>query len=147
MSNETIKKKQYSIYLSSPVKEKIDFASSSQGIAFSEFMEKAALFYLGYLTAQEDDAFLPAAISEALKGQLEMTSAPTQRNLFKIAVELEKLSQLIAATVDAPEHFVQKLQQNAVAEVKKINGFLSYEKSGFYHQVNAPDKPSGGDKK
>ena len=49
------------------------------------------------------------------------------RNLFKIAVELGKLSHTIAAANDVDEDTLHKLHAMCVDEVRHINGVINFE--------------------
>ena len=94
----------------------------------SEFVEKAINFYCGYLNAQNDSAFLPQVLTNALNASLEISNLPIRRNLYKTAVELNKLSQVIATSVDIDEETLYRLQGKCQEEVSHINGILGFEK-------------------
>lgn len=49
------------------------------------------------------------------------------RNLFKIAVELGKLSHMIAAANEVDSETVRELHKMCVDEVRHINGVISLE--------------------
>ena len=49
------------------------------------------------------------------------------RNLFKIAVELGKLSHTLAAANDVDENTMQELHEMCLDEVRHINGVISFD--------------------
>ena len=95
----------------------------------SEFVEKAINFYCGYLNSQNDSEYLPHVLLNAINSSLETTNVPVRRNLFKIAVELNKLSQLLSVAVDVDSITLEKLQATSQEEVSHINGIVGFEKA------------------
>ena len=66
----------------------------------TELIEDALRFYLGYLTAQNAEDYLLQALSSVVGGTVKDTENRLARMDFKLAVELSKLSQIIAYTHD-----------------------------------------------
>ena len=95
----------------------------------SEFIENAILFYLGYLTADKPKSFLPSMFLSTLKGIVAESDNRTSGLLFKIAVELAILQNLIAATNEVDELTMTKLRGECIKEVKKIHGIFTMEKA------------------
>ena len=60
----------------------------------SEFIEKAIIFYAGYLSSKDNKHYLPGAITSTLKGIVAESDNKTSGLLFKIAVELAILQNL-----------------------------------------------------
>ena len=54
----------------------------------SEFIEKAILFYLGYLSSQENQDYLAQVIPSTVKGIVDESANRMGRLLFKMAVEM-----------------------------------------------------------
>ena len=103
----------------------------------SEFVEKAINFYCGYLTSKNDSEYLPHILLNSVDKLIETHFVPIRRLLFKEAVELNKLSQVIATSVDIDEITLLRLQAECQEEVSHINGILGFEK--------AYQKQRGGD--
>lgn len=103
----------------------------------SEFVEKAINFYCGYLASKNDSEFLPKLLLNSIDSLIETQLVPVRRLLFKEAVELNKLSQVIATSVDIDEITLSRLQAECQEEVSHINGILGFEK--------AYQKQRGGD--
>ena len=98
----------------------------------TEFIEKAVTFYIGYLRQQEEVNYLSPLITETVKAQIKGTEQRLARLLFKVAVELGKLSHMTAAINDVDDETLQKLHAMCVNEVRKINGIIDYEDAVEY---------------
>ena len=66
----------------------------------TELIEDALQFYLGFLTSEKAEDYLLQAISSVMTGTVQDSENRLARMDFKIAVELSKLSQVIAYTHD-----------------------------------------------
>lgn len=95
----------------------------------SEFIENTILFYLGYLTADKPKSFLPSMFLSTMKGIVAESDNRTSGLLFKIAVELAILQNLIAATNEVDELTMTKLRGECIKEVKRIHGIFTMEKA------------------
>ena len=62
----------------------------------SEYLERAALFYAGYISGQDATAYLPPALSKVMRGIVRDTENRICRLLFKLAVELDMVMNLLA---------------------------------------------------
>jgi hypothetical protein len=93
----------------------------------SEFIEKAISFYIGYLDEEKSVNYISPMITETVKATIKGTEQRLSRLLFKIAVELGKLSNMLAAVNDVDDETLRQLHIMCVNEVRKINGIISYE--------------------
>ena len=100
----------------------------------TEFIEKAVKFYIGYLRQQEEVNYLSPMITETVKAQIKGTEQRLARPLFKVAVELGKLSHITAAINDVDDETLDKLHAMCVNEVRKINGIIDYEDAVDFQQ-------------
>ena len=100
----------------------------------TEFIEKAVKFYIGYLRQQEEVNYLSPMITETVKAQIKDTEQRLARLLFKVAVELGKLSHITAAINDVDDETLDKLHAMCVNEVRKINGIIDYEDAVDFQQ-------------
>ena len=100
----------------------------------TEFIEKAVKFYIGYLRQQEEVNYLSPMITETVKSQIKGTEQRLARLIFKVAVELGKLSHMTAAMNDVDDETLKKLHAMCVTEVRKINGIIDYEDAVDYQQ-------------
>ena len=93
----------------------------------SEFIEKATLFYAGYLLSGKSNRYLPNIITSTLKGIVDESDNRMSRMLFKLAVELAITMNLIAAAQDIDRVTLERLRGECVKEVKRINGAFSFD--------------------
>jgi len=100
----------------------------------TEFIEKAVKFYIGYLRQNGEVNYLSPMITETVKSQIKGTEQRLARLIFKVAVELGKLSHMTAALNDVDDETLESLHAMCVAEVRKINGIINYEDAVAYQQ-------------
>ena len=100
----------------------------------TEFIEKAVKFYIGYLRHQEEVNYLSPMITETVKAQINGTEQRLARLMFKVAVELGKLSHMTAAINDVDDETLKSLHAMCVTEVRKINGIIDYEDAVDFQQ-------------
>ena len=95
----------------------------------SEFIEKAVQFYLGYLKQERNVNYLSPRITSTMEAVVNGVEQRLSRNLFKIAVELGKISHTLAAANDVDEETLRELHAMCVDEVRHINGTISFERA------------------
>ena len=100
----------------------------------SEFIEKAIRFYIGYLDEEKSVNYISPMITETVKAQIKGTEQRLARLLFKVAVELGKISHMTAAMNDVDDETLKNLHAMCVTEVRKINGIIDYEDAVEYQQ-------------
>lgn len=100
----------------------------------SEFIEKAIKFYIGYLDEEKGVNYISPMITETVKAQIKGTEQRLARLLFKVAVELGKLSHMTAAMNDVDDETLKSLHAMCVNEVRKINGIIDYEDAVEYQK-------------
>lgn len=93
----------------------------------SEFIEKSVRFYIGYLTSSDKKSFLPSVVTSTLKSIVSESDNRQNRMLFKLAVELAMLQNLIAAAQEIDPISLERLRGECVKEVKRLNGGFSFE--------------------
>ena len=93
----------------------------------SEFIEKAVIFYAGYLSAKENKSYLPNVVTSTLKGIVAESDSKQGRLLFKLAVEMAVMMNLMAADRGIDKIALERLRGECVKEVKRLNGSFSFE--------------------
>lgn len=93
----------------------------------SEFIEKEVKFYLGYLKQERNVNYLSPMIISQMNAVVAGTEQRFSRNLFKIAVELGKISHTLSALNDVDDDTLQELHAMCVDEVRHINGCINFE--------------------
>ena len=133
MSEEKVKqpeKRKFALWISKDTIEKAkkhykdDNCSSA-----SEFIEKAVLFYLGYLSSQENQDYLAQVIPSTVKGIVNESANRMGRLLFKMAVELAVVENILAAVCEVDQQELKRLRGQCVQEIKRTNGMLSFEQA------------------
>ena len=95
--------------------------------SMSEFIEKAIQFYGGYVASEHNPNYFPNIVISTMKSIMRDSENRQNRNLFRIAVELGMLMNVMAATHDIPEDALVKLRGDCIEEIKRINGTLSID--------------------
>ena len=98
----------------------------------SEFIEEAVRFYVGYISGQEATAYLPPALVSAMNATIRSAEDHICRLLFKLAVELDMVMNLLAAAMDIPETRLRELRVRCIENVKKTNGSITMEDAVDY---------------
>lgn len=93
----------------------------------SEFIEKAILFYAGYLSAEDNKTYLPNIVTSTLKSIVAESDHRQSRMLFKLAVELAVAMNVIAANSNIDKVSLERLRGECVKEVKRLNGSFSFD--------------------
>ena len=100
----------------------------------TELIENALRFYLGFLTAQKAEDYLLQSLSSVMTGTVQDSENRLARMDFKIAVELSKLSQVIAYSHDIDEDALKQLHLKCMEEVRRINGAIDFESAYKYQK-------------
>ena len=93
----------------------------------SEFIEKAILFYAGYLSAEDNKTYLPNIVTSTLKSIVAESDHRQNRMIFKLAVELAVMMNVVAANNNIDPVSLERLRGECVKEVKRLNGSFSFD--------------------
>lgn len=93
----------------------------------SEFIEKAIIFYMGYLSAENHKSYLPNIVTSTLKGIVAESDNRQNKMLFKLAVEMAMMMNVIAFGQGIDKVSLERLRGECVKEVKRTNGSFSLE--------------------
>ena len=100
----------------------------------SEFIEKAVLFYAGYLMADDGQEYFPNVIVSKFKGSLDRLENRMASLLFKMAVELSMTLHVTAATNQIDMDTLSRLRGLCVEEVKRLHGTVRMEDAVRYQK-------------
>ena len=100
----------------------------------SEFVERAILFYAGYLNARKDEFFLPKQLTAVLDGRIGLLEMHMARVLFRLCVEISMANHVVAANNDVDLDTLERLRKLCVKEVGGIHGAVSFEDAAAYQQ-------------
>lgn len=118
----------FGFWLDKETSEKIDTYMKIDNCATrSEFVEKAVLFYIGYLNAKNAGAFLPETLSTMLEGTLDAFSNRMGALLLKVALEQNMCNHILIEDTDMDDRDYQLLRGRCLREVKSTNGRISFK--------------------
>ena len=127
-SNKDNGKKRFNFRISDEVMDLVcKWYESDNCATRNEFMEKAIRFYVGYVASNHNQDYLPNIVISTMKSIMRDSENRHNRNLFRIAVELSMLMNVMAATHDIPKEALIKLRGDCIEEIKRINGTLSLD--------------------
>jgi len=92
----------------------------------NEFVEKALRFYCDYLVAGDCTSILPPVYLSALRGTIHGTENHIARLLFKLAVEMNMMMNVLASEVDVSPDALERLRGRCIQEVKKTGGAVTF---------------------
>ena len=98
----------------------------------SEFIEKAVIFYAGYLSAEDNKTYLPNIVTSTLKSIVAESDHRQNRMIFKLAVEMDMMMNVLAAAMEIPEEQLRELRGRCIQEVKKTHGMISLDDAVEY---------------
>ena len=126
-------KSRHSVWLSDEVWQEVDaFYKLDNCPTRNEFVEKALRQYCGRLHAERTSAYLPHALQEMLEGTLGVFGDRLGKLLFKLAVEMDMMMNVLAAAMEIPEEQLRELRGRCVQEVKKTPGMISLDDAVEY---------------
>lgn len=132
---ENAEKTKFSIRVDTDLVELADtYIRSSTVKNRTELIENALRFYLGFLTAQKAEDYLLQSLSSVMTGTVQDSENRLARMDFKIAVELSKLSQVIAYSHDIDEDTLKRLHLKCLEDVRRINGAIDFESAYKYQK-------------
>lgn len=95
--------------------------------SIGEFIEKAIIFYAGYLSSEDNKKYLPNIVTSTLKGIVAESDNRISRVLFKLAVELAMTMNILAIDRQVDKIALDRLRGECVQEVKRLNGSLTFD--------------------
>lgn len=98
----------------------------------NEFLNQALKFYIGYLTSEKVENYMLSTISSVMHATVKDSENRMARAMYKLAVEVSKLSHVTAYGHEVDEETLRKLQAKCVEEVKRMNGAIKFEDAYDY---------------
>ena len=93
----------------------------------NEFIERAIRFYAGYVSGKEAVEYLPPALVSAMRGTIQDSEDRICRLLFKLAVEMDMMMNVLAAGLEIPEEQIERLRPQCVRNVKRTSGSVTLQ--------------------
>ena len=100
----------------------------------SEFIEKAIHFYAGYVASKNATEFLAPVLVSALQGAVANAENHIARLLFKLAVELNMMMNVLASEVDVSPDALERLRGRCIQEDKKTGGAVTFTDAVKYQR-------------
>ena len=121
-------KKKFALWVHPSTLEKVDRLYQFDNCrSKSEFIEKAILFYSGYVSSEDCRDYYPEAIVNTVQGSLDGFENRMASLMFKNAVELAMVMHVTAANFRVDEDTLTRLRGKCVNDVKKINGRITFD--------------------
>lgn len=100
----------------------------------NEFVEKALLHYCAYLQSGDVANILSPMLVSAFRGTVQDSENRTARLLFKLAVEVNMMMNVLAAGMEISDEDLKTLRARSVREVKQTNGRISFKDAIDYQR-------------
>lgn len=100
-------------------------------LVVAEAMER---LYAGYVSGKEATAYLPPALVAAMRGTVQDSENRIARLLFKLAVEVNMMMNVLAAGMEISDEDLKTLRARSVREVKQTNGRISFKDAIDYQR-------------
>ena len=98
-------------------------------LSVNEFIEKAILFYGGYVAAEHNRDYFSNIVVSTMKAVNKDMEQHLNAQLFKMAVEISTIKLLIATAFDLTETDTKELENKCIREIRKIHGVIDWEKA------------------
>ena len=95
----------------------------------AQYIENAVDFYTGYINADRESYYIPKAILSNLKAIVDVAMSQQNRMLFKQAVEIAMIENIMTVVNDLDKDSVERLRGDCVEIVKRTNGNFRFEDS------------------
>ena len=100
----------------------------------NEFVEKALQFYCDYAASQDCFSVLPPMLVAAIRATVQNSESHICRLLFKLAVEMDMMMNILAAGMELTDEDLRELRGRCVREVKETRGRISFEDAVDYQK-------------
>ncbi len=100
----------------------------------NEFIEKAIRFYAGYVSGKEAVEYLPPALVTAMRGIVQDSEGRIARLLFKLAVEMDMMMNVLASAIEVSDAQLDQLRARCVQDVKRTSGSISFRDAVRYQR-------------
>ena len=106
------------------IREKMDDAHVR---SLNAFVLKAIEFYLGYLRQGKNLNYISPILASSIKGEMKNIEHNLSEIIFKMAVQLSMLTQIVADEKEFYPEYLDELQKWCAEKVALTNGIISLE--------------------
>ncbi len=93
----------------------------------NDFVNKAIRWYVGHLAGETAKEILPLSITSAVSGAVQLSENRVSRLLFKLAVEMSMMMNVVAAGADLDDIGLKRLRGKCVEDVKRSIGAINFD--------------------
>lgn len=129
---EQDKKIKIAAYVSPRAADVVTQRSAQAFRSNSEFIEQAILFYAGYLSSCDSEEFLTAAVTDSVKRVVNESEDRIRKVLFKQAVELAMVENLLANLGGYFAEDIRRLRSRVIKDVKNLRGSYDFVTAAEY---------------
>ena len=98
-------------------------------ISRSQFICKAVEYYLAALNVKDISNILSPAVESSIRASVRLSEMNISRMLFKLAVEMDMMMHVTAATNEIDETTLKELRENCEYDVKTTIGTINFDKA------------------
>ena len=95
--------------------------------SLNAFVLKAIEFYLGYLRQGKNLNYISPILASSIKGEMKNIEHNLSEIIFKMAVQLSMLTQIVADEKEFYPDYLEELQKWCAEKVASTNGIISLE--------------------
>jgi hypothetical protein len=122
----------------STVKLVEQYYESDQCKSKSAFIEKAILYYVNYLYLERNMDVLSPVLMSSLRAISEENTTRIMRIVFKMAVELGVINNIVAFRFDISEKDIKMVRDECIKELEKTNGIFDLKKAINWQKGDDP---------
>ena len=100
----------------------------------SAFIEKAILYYINYLNLERNMDILSPTLVSTMRAISDESTTRLTRLIFKLAVELGVLSNIVAFRFDISQKDIKMVRDECVKEMQKTNGVFDLKKAVLWQK-------------
>lgn len=120
----------YSAWLrESTIKQIEKYYEDDQCKTKSAFIEKAILYYINFINLDRNMDILSPTLMSSLRAISDENATRLTRLIFKLAVELGVLSNIVAFRFDISEKDIKMVRDECIKEMEKTNGVFDLKKA------------------
>lgn len=98
-------------------------------VSRSQFICKAVEYYLAALNVKDISNILSPAVESSIRSSVRLSEMNISRMLFKLAVEMDMMMHVTAATNEIDETTLKELRENCEYDVKTTIGTINFDKA------------------
>lgn len=125
------------VYISKAARIKAEALKDLTGGSRNDVIEPAIHFYFGYISTGMEQSFLCDTYGTELKAAIQKSEALIRKNLYRLAVETDILTRLIANDYALTKEQYDACRAAAVKSVNHLNGTIAP------HQLNQGTEKEG----